>query len=260
MKKYMLLLFVFVVFVGVCLVFSGCATQQEAAKEEVSAPEEKPAPESAPEPAPKEEPKEEPAEEKDIEIVQRIDSDGDGVSDDADRCDNSPAGAVVDEYGCPKDSDNDGVYDGLDMCPGTGSGVKVDVNGCPAAGPSGKVGRYKVVLEFDSDSASVRTGYYNMYKEQLTKIREKNPSLEVLRVEVYGHSDSTGTERYNMELSERRARSVSRFITTRFGVDQKLVETRAYGEMKPVASNRSSSGRQKNRRVEVYLTVKNLDF
>ena len=169
------------------------------------------------------------------------------------------AAAIVDEYGCPKDSDNDGVYDGLDRCPDTVSGMPVDANGCPEAGPSGKVGRYKVVLEFDSDSASVRTGYYNTYKDQIAKIRKQNPYLEILRVEVYGHSDSTGTKKHNMDLSERRARSVSRFITMRLGIDSKLLETRAYGEIKPLESNRSRRGRQKNRRVEVYLTVKNLD-
>jgi OOP family OmpA-OmpF porin len=255
MKKYILLLCALVVVIGISLVFSGCATQKEAAKEEVSKPKEK----AAPEPEKKQEPKQEPAEEKDMQIVQRIDSDGDGVSDDTDKCADSPAGAIVDEYGCPKDSDNDGVYDGLDRCPGTVSGVKVDAYGCPAAGPSGKVGRYKVVLEFDSDSASVRPGYYTMYQDQIAKIRKQNPYLEILRIEVYGHSDSTGTKKHNIKLSERRARSVSSFITSKFGIDSKLIETRAYGEMKPLESNRSSRGRQKNRRVEVYLTVKNLD-
>jgi OOP family OmpA-OmpF porin len=256
MKKYILLLCALVVFIGVGVVFSGCATQQEAAKEEVAEPQQK---KTAPEPEQKQEQKQEPAEEKDMEIVQRIDSDGDGVSDDKDKCADSPAGAIIDEYGCPKDSDNDGVYDGLDRCPGTVSGMPVDANGCPVAGPSGKVGRYKVVLEFDSDSDSVRPGYYTMFQDQIAKIREQNPSLEILRVEVYGHSDRTGTERHNMDLSKRRARSVSRFITSKFGIDSKLIEMRSYGEMKPVASNSSRGGRQKNRRVEVYLTVKYLD-
>jgi outer membrane protein OmpA-like peptidoglycan-associated protein len=59
------------------------------------------------------------------------DSDGDGVTDDRDRCPNTPAGATVDEHGCPKDSDGDGVYDGIDDCPDTPRGARVDSNGCP---------------------------------------------------------------------------------------------------------------------------------
>lgn len=251
MKKYMLLLCALAVFAGAGILFFGCATQQESVKEEVSESEEKTAPEQ--------ESKQQPEEQKDVEIVQRVDLDGDGVIDDVDKCAATPEGAIVDESGCPKDSDNDGVYDGLDRCPETVSGVPVDGNGCPVAGPSGRTGRYKVVMEFESNSASVRSSYYTMYGDQVEKIRRQNPYLEILRVEVYGHSDNTGSMEYNMGLSERRARSVSRFISSQFGIDPKVIETAAYGESKPLESNRSRGGRQKNRRVEVYLTLKNLD-
>jgi len=59
------------------------------------------------------------------------DSDHDGVPDNKDACPNTPAGAVVDQRGCPLDSDHDGVYDGLDKCPGTPAGAHVDATGCP---------------------------------------------------------------------------------------------------------------------------------
>lgn len=61
------------------------------------------------------------------------DSDGDGVSDDNDRCDFTPRGAIVDGRGCPIDSDRDGVVDGLDHCPGTSprAADRVDIYGCP---------------------------------------------------------------------------------------------------------------------------------
>ncbi|MEM9383491.1 MAG: OmpA family protein [Pseudomonadota bacterium] len=58
------------------------------------------------------------------------DSDGDGVTDDIDRCPNSPLGAIVDSTGCELDSDGDGVPDRIDRCPGTTRGVEVDSNGC----------------------------------------------------------------------------------------------------------------------------------
>ncbi len=60
-----------------------------------------------------------------------MDSDGDGVYDDRDRCPGTPAGVSVDNFGCPLDSDKDGVYDYLDKCPKTPKGVKVDTKGCP---------------------------------------------------------------------------------------------------------------------------------
>ena len=60
-----------------------------------------------------------------------LDSDGDGVPDKADRCPNTPRGAVVDARGCPVDADGDGVPDGVDRCPNTPAGVAVDALGCP---------------------------------------------------------------------------------------------------------------------------------
>ncbi|MCX8083323.1 MAG: OmpA family protein [Calditerrivibrio sp.] len=60
-----------------------------------------------------------------------LDSDGDGINDDQDKCPNTPKGVKVDNNGCPLDSDKDGVYDYLDKCPGTPEGVKVNADGCP---------------------------------------------------------------------------------------------------------------------------------
>src|SRR5262245_6776266 len=66
-----------------------------------------------------------------------VDLDHDGVYDRIDRCDNTPLGAIVDEWGCPIDSDHDGVYDGLDRCPDTPPGEKVDAQGCSGVQRSG---------------------------------------------------------------------------------------------------------------------------
>jgi len=59
------------------------------------------------------------------------DSDNDGVPDKKDNCPDTPAGAIVDNSGCPLDSDGDGVYDGIDECPDTPKGAIVDITGCP---------------------------------------------------------------------------------------------------------------------------------
>jgi len=61
-----------------------------------------------------------------------VDSDGDGVTDDVDKCPGTPAGTAVDSSGCPlpQDEDGDGVTNDIDKCPGTPAGAKVDANGC----------------------------------------------------------------------------------------------------------------------------------
>lgn len=65
------------------------------------------------------------------EPTKAADSDGDGVTDDKDRCPNTPAGARVDANGCSPDSDGDGVADDMDKCPNTARGVAVGSDGCP---------------------------------------------------------------------------------------------------------------------------------
>ena len=65
------------------------------------------------------------------EMPSKIDSDGDGISDDFDQCPNTPAGVTVDDFGCPVDSDLDGVPDYKDKCPFTPEGINVNEEGCP---------------------------------------------------------------------------------------------------------------------------------
>ena len=61
-----------------------------------------------------------------------LDTDGDGVNDDLDKCPGTPAGTAVDSSGCPlpQDDDGDGVTNDIDKCPGTPAGAKVDASGC----------------------------------------------------------------------------------------------------------------------------------
>ena len=68
-----------------------------------------------------------------------------------------------------------------------------------------------------------------------------------------GHTDSTGSEQYNLDLSRRRADSVSNYLVSR-GVARARIETIGYGEQYPVADNTTESGRAQNRRVEIRIT------
>lgn len=69
---------------------------------------------------------------------------------------------------------------------------------------------------------------------------------------IEGHTDAIASDAYNQALSERRARSVSAWLTAR-GIPAARLTTRGVGEAKPVADNRTAEGRQRNRRVEVVI-------
>ncbi|WP_345972989.1 OmpA family protein [Sulfurimonas diazotrophicus] len=97
---------------------------------------------------------------------------------------------------------------------------------------------------FDFDKSNVKAEGDAALK-QLSGRLQKNDRLVVV-----GHTDSVGTEVYNMKLSQRRANAVrSRLIT--LGISPRMIETRAMGESQPVATNATDEGRTANRRVEI---------
>lgn len=72
-------------------------------------------------------------------------------------------------------------------------------------------------------------------------------------IDVYGHTDSTGSDAYNLDLSKRRADSVARYLIMR-GVSSARIQTQGMGKNYPVADNTTAEGRAKNRRVEIKIT------
>lgn len=101
-------------------------------------------------------------------------------------------------------------------------------------------------VTFDSNSAMVRPGLYSEIDRISTVLRQYPQT--VIRVE--GHTDSTGTEAYNLDLSQRRARAVENLFVQRGVANSRLVSV-GYGESLPVTTNATESGRQRNRRVEI---------
>lgn len=81
---------------------------------------------------------------------------------------------------------------------------------------------------------------------KLLGILKEHPNM---KIEIHGHTDSIGSENYNLYLSRKRARSVIAFLTNQ-GIDPSRLTYEAFGYSKPVESNRSNAGRAKNRRVE----------
>lgn len=174
------------------------------------------------------------------------DSDGDGVTDEQDRCPNTPPGVTVDAYGCPLDSDGDGVLDSDDKCPGTPAGTKVDKNGCPAIGKMTAAGTYVLEgVQFENNRADLKPRSYSVLNN-VAAILNQNPEL---KIEIQGHTDSSGKHDYNVDLSRRRALAVKAYLE-KMGVDGSRMVTRGYGPDLPIDTNDTKAGRARNRRVE----------
>jgi len=166
------------------------------------------------------------------------DTDGDGVPDPKDKCPNTPKGCPVNEVGCPLDSDGDGVIDCQDRCP-TEVG-SVDNEGCP----DWQTLQIPNIL-FDFDKATLRP----KGKAELDKLASQLLSSKQYEIEVAGYTDSTGPEKYNMGLSERRAQSVVKYLLKK-GVNNAYISSEYYGESNPAVKNDTRAHRQLNRRVE----------
>lgn len=103
-------------------------------------------------------------------------------------------------------------------------------------------------VTFDLDSDIVRPGLYNEL-DRIAQIMVKYPQTSIL---VEGHTDSTGSEVYNQQLSERRATSVKKLLVHR-GVQDYRINIIGHGESLPIVTNKTPEGRQLNRRVEIRI-------
>lgn len=103
-------------------------------------------------------------------------------------------------------------------------------------------------ITFDFDSSTVRPEF----RSTLDQVADTLRRYEQTYVDVYGHTDSVGSDAYNQTLSERRAGAVASYLITR-GVQSARLATRGFGESEPIASNETEEGRAQNRRVEIKL-------
>jgi len=103
-------------------------------------------------------------------------------------------------------------------------------------------------ITFGSDSADLRSDFFDVLDSVGLVLVEYSRTV----VEVAGHTDSTGSESYNQQLSGARANTVASYLRTKGVTDMRLL-TLAFGEARPIASNGNESGRQQNRRVEITL-------
>jgi len=205
------------------------------------------------------------------------DADGDGIADKDDMCPNAKGTKA--NKGCP-DTDGDGVVDKDDKCatvagpaanggcpwPDTdGDGVLDKDDDCKnEVGPASNKGcpepviaqKEMEVIEFSAKSILFNTGR-SSFKAGVTKqldaiaeIMNKNTNATF---EVGGHTDSTGSDKINQKLSDKRANAVMAYLVGK-GVDASRLTSKGYGAANPVDSNKTRAGRANNRRVEIKLT------
>jgi OOP family OmpA-OmpF porin len=150
-----------------------------------------------------------------------------------------------------KDSDGDGVSDQFDKCPSTPAGTVVDGSGCPikfpetaAATTTEGAAAYSNIM-FDFDSSVLRTTSYSVLDAVSADMRATTSKT----VEVDGYASSEGTAAHNMRLSKDRASSVKTYLVNS-GVEAKRIKVKGMGETNPIADNSTEEGRVANRRVE----------
>lgn len=104
---------------------------------------------------------------------------------------------------------------------------------------------------FDLNQADLKSAG----EQTIGRLAQFMREYENRRVRIEGYTDSTGSDTYNQQLSERRAESVRNALVNQ-GISSRRIEIKGYGEQYPVASNENSAGRQQNRRVEIVISDK----
>jgi outer membrane protein OmpA-like peptidoglycan-associated protein len=105
---------------------------------------------------------------------------------------------------------------------------------------------FKSDVLFDTGSAALKAGSY----DEMTRVAQVLNQYPETTIMIAGHTDSTGSETQNQQLSERRAMAVKNALSGQ-GVDPARMSAVGYGESKPIADNNTESGRQTNRRVAI---------
>lgn len=178
------------------------------------------------------------------------DADGDGILDNEDECPNVPG--IPELKGCPPtDRDGDGIPDHLDKCPDE-PGI-IEEQGCPR--------KYTLVVVRNErieilEQVLFETGKHRILPESfglLDQVGQVLKDAPTIRVRIEGHTDSQGSDRLNMKLSQNRADSVRDYLVN-VGIAADRMLAVGFGETTPIASNSTVQGRALNRRVEFNIT------
>jgi outer membrane protein OmpA-like peptidoglycan-associated protein len=110
-------------------------------------------------------------------------------------------------------------------------------------------------ITFAVNQSDINPGFYETLNSVAIVLKEFNKTT----VSVYGHADSTGPEDYNLQLSQRRAQSVSSYLAGQ-GVSPGRLQAIGFGETRPIADNSTEAGRAANRRVEIVIDPVESEF
>ncbi len=153
------------------------------------------------------------------------DSDGDSIPNAQDGCPDTPCLAIVDKGGCSPDPE-----------------VLAETD---AADETGKIWILENIL-FDFNKQHIKPQYHHIIDTIIEAIQKK-PTLHIA---IHGHTDNLGSEEYNLELSENRARAVMEYMIEK-GLPKEKLSIKGFGFSKPKMSNSTAKGREANRRVEI---------
>lgn len=104
-------------------------------------------------------------------------------------------------------------------------------------------------ITFASGQADIKPQFFRVLNSVALVLKEFNQTL----VDVYGHTDSDGSDGFNQGLSERRAVNVAQYLTQQ-GTDQRRFYVVGFGESRPIAGNDTEDGKARNRRVEIEIS------
>lgn len=104
-------------------------------------------------------------------------------------------------------------------------------------------------VEFDTNKAVVK----DIYKNEIKKVADFMKTYPNTTAVIEGHTDNVDTAEYNQKLSTERANSVRQYLINNFGIKASRLSAVGYGLTRPIASNKTEEGRQKNRRVQAVI-------
>jgi outer membrane protein OmpA-like peptidoglycan-associated protein len=184
-----------------------------------------------------------------------FDNDFDKILDVNDGCINEPEDpdGFQDDDGCPDtDNDEDTLLDVDDECPNVRG--EVADNGCPKKYEGVQITethiRISQKIHFAYNKAKIKKSSYWILG-QVAQVLRDYPEMTL---SIEGHTDSKGSEKYNLKLSSKRARAVMKHLTRRTKITASRLTSRGWGEAKPIDTNLTDEGRSANRRVEFIRT------